>query len=88
MIKTVTIGGQEFTIRPLKRGERRKIQEHKEPLCQEADTVLAMILPSPEDQARLDELEQPQVLQLLREVLIITFSSPELEKNSSAPGPG
>jgi|GEM_PF-1241049 len=85
-----TINGRVFELNPLKRGFLRKMRNDGMPLdllpvekSEEAmDLILEEALTEDEFKAT-DTLDNPDCIQLYREILRETFSSPDEEKNSS-----
>lgn len=94
-MRTVTIDGKDFQIRPLKRKEIKKLKADGFNLAalkaEKADdameAVFEMVFDVDERRA-IDEITQPQALRLWKSVLMETYGSGDEEKNSSRSGSG
>ncbi len=94
-MRTVTIDGQDFEIRPLKRKEIKQLKANGFNLAalkaEKADdameAVFEMVFDVDERRA-IDEMIQSQALKLWKAVLMETYGSGDEEKNSSRSGTG
>ena len=92
---TKEYGGKAFEIRGLRRGEIKTLRKNGFNLSKidpseadiVADEIVGMVLDA-DMQVKADDLLNIEYIKLFKDIMELTFGSPESEKNSSTSGDG